>query len=223
MPSKNVRVNRSKATVVSSSAPEASPVVNQNEVNFSQLSARNLLALIKERNRDPIIETLLQFLEAKIPIKIGERAEAEVRARTIVISGLEEADEDLLPSKQQADVESKVTEILDTLKVQCRRTAVYSIGKLNSSRPRLVKVVLPSSFHWRQALANARFLRTNGFRKVFVRRSMTMEERKHDYDMRQQACELNKGKATREWVVFRGELKRVSELPKKSGNPDFAR
>ncbi|KAL6741903.1 hypothetical protein Aduo_015110 [Ancylostoma duodenale] len=182
---------------------------------------QDLIAFIKERNRDPVIESALQTLSAlaaKIPMELSAQVEAETRARTIVISGLEEADSRMLPSQHQADVEKKVTEVLDVLNVQCRPSDIFRIGKMDNSRPRLVKVVLPSTYHWRIALANARLLRSSKFSYVFVRRSMSSEERKREFELRQQARDLNHAKGEREWVVFRGELKRISDLPKRSGN-----
>ncbi|EYC40050.1 hypothetical protein Y032_0631g860 [Ancylostoma ceylanicum] len=143
---------------------------------------QELIAFIKDRNRDPVIETALhalQTLAAKVPMELSAQIEAETRAPTIVISGLEEADNRMLPSQHQADVENKVTKILDVLNVQCRPSAVFRIGKIDNSR--LVKVLLPSAYHWRSALANARLLRSSSFSNVFIRRSMTSEERKHDF------------------------------------------
>ncbi|KAL6726537.1 hypothetical protein Aduo_008500 [Ancylostoma duodenale] len=43
---------------------------------------------------------------------------------------------------------------------------------------------------------------------------MTAEERKRDYEVRQQARERNRGKPKPEWVVYRSELVHVSELPR---------
>ncbi|VDO86611.1 unnamed protein product [Heligmosomoides polygyrus] len=86
------------------------------------------------------------------------------------------------------------------------------MGRSSASKPRLIKVVLPSKYYWRKALANARHLRGTGYADVFVRKSMTAEERKNEYELGQQAKEKNKGKAAREWVVYRGQLRHISEL-----------
>ncbi|KAK5969739.1 hypothetical protein GCK32_011043 [Trichostrongylus colubriformis] len=57
-------------------------------------------------------------------------------------------------------------------------------------------------------------------RELFVRRSMTEDERKREYELRKEAEERNKGKDVREWVVYQGQLKHTSELPhKRSVNP----
>ena len=191
---------------------------NAGNEDLSQLSSQDLLLRIEECNKDPVIGSMLCILAAKIPSEWSSYVEAERRGRTLIFSGIKEAEGDLPPSQQQMDVESKVTKVLDALNVQCRPTCIFRIGKPNASRSRLVKVTVPSKHHWRQALANARLLPSKGFSDVYVRKCMTMEERKREYELRQQAKELNNSKNEREWVVYAGELRRVSDLSRRSGN-----
>ncbi|VDL75969.1 unnamed protein product [Nippostrongylus brasiliensis] len=106
---------------------------------------------------------------------------------------------------------------MDVLEVECTPVEVYRMGELDPTRSRLVKVVLPSSTHWRIALANAHRLRSANFRDIFIRKSMTVEERRKQYELRKEAKERTKGKSEKEWVVYKGELRRVSEL-RTSGN-----
>lgn len=73
-------------------------------------------------------------------------------------------------------------------------------------------LVLPSRSHWLKAISNARLLRPAGHTNIFVRKSMTREERTRDFQLRQQARELNRGKSTKEWVVYKGELRRTCDL-----------
>ncbi|KAK5979993.1 hypothetical protein GCK32_000094 [Trichostrongylus colubriformis] len=47
---------------------------------------------------------------------------------------------------------------------------------------------------------------------IFIRRSMSAEERAAEYRLRQQARELNKVAKKKEWVVYKSELKRVKIL-----------
>lgn len=82
----------------------------------------------------------------------------------------------------------------------------YRLGKLSHQhpqRPRLVKVILPTRFHWRLVLANVRLLRGSPYSHVFVRKSMTSVERQREFELRQIARERNNGKANREWVVYK--------------------
>ncbi|KAK6042077.1 hypothetical protein COOONC_20418, partial [Cooperia oncophora] len=163
------------------SAPSSS------DVEFSNYSASDLLKAIMERNSDPIIGRMLRF---------STSVEAEKRSRSLVISGLEEAPPQMRPSEKQ----------LICWTVECRPVELYRLGT-PSGRPRLVKLVLPSRSHWKTALGNAKCLKAStSFKNVFIRKSMTAEERKREYELRQQAREKNKGKDRHEWVIFRGEL-----------------
>ncbi|EYC38715.1 hypothetical protein Y032_0700g1639 [Ancylostoma ceylanicum] len=89
------------------------------------------------------------------------------------------------------------------------------MGKPDPVRPRVVEVLLPTRSHWRTALANAQLLKNAGFSNIFIRKSMSAEERRQDFELRQQVHERNNGKAAKEWVVYHGEMKHVSELPKR--------
>ncbi|KAK6033162.1 hypothetical protein OSTOST_00625 [Ostertagia ostertagi] len=93
------------------------------------------------------------------------------------------------------------------------------MGKMDPKRPRLVKIVLPATSHWRTALANARLLRSAGFPQVYIRKSMTLGERQRDFELRQIARDRNKGSTVKQWVVYRDQLMRVTDLPSKSSGP----
>lgn len=183
------------------------------QVDYSQLSAGEIMRAILERNKDPEIERMVVALISKIPSEISETMEAEKRARSIVIHNLEEASVDLPPSSKQRDLEDKVSSVLDVLGVECRPVEVYRMGQMGNDRPRLVKIVLPSRAHWRRALANSFRLRESVFSDVYIRRSMTAAEREKEKDLRNEASERNKQAKNREWVVFRGELRRIQDLP----------
>nr|CDJ89320.1 hypothetical protein HCOI_01052700 [Haemonchus contortus] len=143
-------------------------------------------------------------------MEFADLIEGDKRSRTLAIPGLEEGQDGLRPSAEgQRDLEDKVAEV----DVECRPVEIYRMGKPDSKHHCLVKVVLPSRAHWRRALANTRLLRDTGFPMVFIRRSMTEDGRKREYELRQEARERNKGSGVREWVVYHGQLKRAAELP----------
>ncbi|EYC20166.1 hypothetical protein Y032_0022g484 [Ancylostoma ceylanicum] len=224
MPPKSTRITRRKG---SSSVNDSSPSgetsvgikhsVNQttSDVNSDSLSASELLKVIIERNKDPDIQQLLIDLSSKIPTDFKDLIEADKRARSIVISGLEEPTESMRLLDRGLDLERKVCDILEIVKVDARPSEVFRMGKPNSAKPRLVKVVLPSTSCWRTALSNSRLLRSSASSNVFIRKSMTPEERKREFELRQIARERNKGKKDREWVVYKGQLTHVSDLPKR--------
>ncbi|VDP47926.1 unnamed protein product [Heligmosomoides polygyrus] len=178
------------------------------------MTLADLMKCIAERNSDPVIAQMLVVACEKIPMDYSDAAEVDRRSRSIVISGLKESRNGGSTYERHPDLVENVCDVLDVLRVECGPSDIYRMGKPDPSRPRLVKVVLPPRTHWNRALANARFLRrTSGFEDVFVRRSMTPEERKQDFELRKLAKERNAGKSRREWVVYRGQLKHVSELP----------
>ncbi|KIH43934.1 hypothetical protein ANCDUO_26053 [Ancylostoma duodenale] len=184
------------------------------------MSASELVKVIIEGNKDPSIQQLLLDLSSKIPKDFKELIEADKRARSIVMSGLEEPEEHMRLLDRGLDLNDKVCDILEILKVDARPSEVFRMGKPNPARPRLVKVVLPSTSCWRTALSNSRLLRESAFSNVFIRRSMTPEERKREFELRQIARDRNKGKRDREWVVYNSSLtcptspKATRETPK---------
>ncbi|EYC30261.1 hypothetical protein Y032_0005g2544 [Ancylostoma ceylanicum] len=165
------------------------------------------------RNKDPVIEQLVQALVEKYPKQGCCNCAIEKRSRSIVLSGLPEPSEELRASEKQAELEKRVTDILDVLEVDCKPSEVFRMGRVNGGRPRLVKLILPSRSYWATALRNAHRLRTSSYSSVFVRKSMTPDERKLDYDLRQEAKDRNKSANERVWVVYKGELKRIQDLP----------
>nr|CDJ85903.1 unnamed protein product [Haemonchus contortus] len=121
----------------------------------TQMTVAELMKAITARNTDPETNERLCALADKIPKEFSDFVESEKRGHSFVFTGLSEAEDKPLPFKRQADLEGKVEKELDVLQVKCRDTEIYRIGKSVPDRPRLVKVVLPSRFHWQQALKNA--------------------------------------------------------------------
>ncbi|KAK6047658.1 hypothetical protein COOONC_14838 [Cooperia oncophora] len=143
---------------------------------------------------------------------MSDLIDAEKRCRSIVISGLPEQGAELKPSEKQRELEEKVAGVLDVLNVECRPVEVYRMGRLSDVRPRVIKVVLPSRNHWLTALSNARFLRSSQYSHVYVRKSMTPDERRHDFELRQEANKRNNECGKKTWVVYKNELKNVKDL-----------
>lgn len=182
------------------------------DLDYATMSTADIMNLILEKT-DPEIDRMVRVVLSRIPHELRDAVEADKRSRSLVISGLPEADPSLPPSEKQRDLESKVSEVLDVVDVECRPIEVYRMGTRSNSSPRLVKLVLPSKSHWITALANAHRLRREGFANVYIRKSMTLEERKREFELRQECRERNRDLKTRAWVVYRGELRQVQDLP----------
>lgn len=217
MPPKTQRVVRSGAP--SSQLPSSNNVALSASLDPvlhpDRMSVDSLLDKALEINRDPTVQQLLLALKDKIPGEFSAFLEREKRERSVVISGIDDEPMEARPSDRQKHLEEKINKVFDAINVECRPSEIYRMGKIDPRRPRLVKVVFPSQAHWRTALANARLLKESGFPNVYIRRSMTAEERQREYELRQTARERNRDKGFKEWVVYKGNLIRASEIPHK--------
>ena len=135
--------------------------------------------------------------------------EEYLRERSIVISGVPESIEPSSVVRAEMDYES-VKLILSALSVESLPCTVFRMGRVSTSSPpipRLIKVVLPARAHVFKALSSARVLRTlPQFPKVYVRKSMTLEERQRDASLRASLRDLRQADANCPFVVYRGEL-----------------
>ncbi|EYC08158.1 hypothetical protein Y032_0067g24 [Ancylostoma ceylanicum] len=192
------------------------------EDELKNLTTKEILERVIAKCKDPAIGKMVQVAVDRLPNEIADGVEADRRARSVVVSGLPESTESL-PSVRQKFDEERVSEMLDALGVQCRPCDVHRLGKYDISRPRLLKILLPSRSHWSAVLANSHKLRSCGFQNIYVRRSMTTTERQREFELRQEARARNRDLGSKQWVIYRGELRRVSELSastnaKSSGN-----
>ncbi|EYC07323.1 hypothetical protein Y032_0071g592 [Ancylostoma ceylanicum] len=163
---------------------------------------------------------ILKAIIDKIPFQAIEKIEEDKRSRSFVLAGVEEAPSNLQASQRQKHLKDKVFGILDALDIECRPTEIRRMGRPDPNRTRLIKVVFPSKHEWSTALSRAHLLRSAGFGEVYIRRSMRDVERKREYELRQLARERNRQVGSKEWVVYKWELKRTAELNPhpKSGN-----
>lgn len=73
----------------------------------------------------------------------SSEADRELK-RSIILSNLPESSSNSVAAKIAHDC-ACVRQILDFLDIECIPTAVYRMGKPGQNRPRIVKVVLPTS------------------------------------------------------------------------------
>ena len=105
--------------------------------------------------------------------------EDHLRQRSIVIAGIAERDDTHTALEKVKADEEAVQEVLSALDVQVKPSSVFRMGKKSEDgKPRLFKVVLPARQFYYQALKNASKLRSiNEFKGIYIRKSMTKEER----------------------------------------------
>ncbi|KIH51004.1 hypothetical protein ANCDUO_18913, partial [Ancylostoma duodenale] len=153
----------------------------------------------------PLLNQLLQLLKPN-PLEI---VEAEKRTRSIVIAGIPEHGRDLEPPDRVNHTEAMTCKVLNALGVEAHPSEIYRMDDVIEGNTRLIKCVLPSErFVVVKALCSAPALRNlSGFDLVYVRRSMTREEREKDKELRRQAHDLNlkEHHGSKVYVVYRSQ------------------
>ncbi|KIH65141.1 hypothetical protein ANCDUO_04539 [Ancylostoma duodenale] len=97
--------------------------------DYNSMPANEIVRCIFELNPDPAIKQLALALTERIPHDNALCAEEDRRSRSIVISRIPEADLSLPPMKRQRDLDQKVVDLLDVLKIECHPVQVFRTGK----------------------------------------------------------------------------------------------
>lgn len=205
-------VQTSSHVAAPSAATASNDGVEVEGADHTKMNAFEYLDFIISQSSDPKINQMLKILKTKLPDEVTKLVQEDKKGRSLVISGLPESPASVKPSERQKQLEDQVENILDILKVECRPVEVYRMGRLENSRPRLVKLLLPSKAHWATALSNACLLRSSELSEVFIRKSMTPDERKKEYELRQEARRRNAEVKRKGWVIYRGILTNVKDL-----------
>ena len=114
----------------------------------------------------------------------SDPCEERERSRAIVISGIYESQSSHAVERNEQDM-CKVKQVINSLGVECQPVTTYRMGQMGS-RPRLLKVVLPTSRHQRVLCERSHFLKNSQYRGVWLRQSLTSEERARQRAERQQ-------------------------------------
>ncbi|VDL84437.1 unnamed protein product [Nippostrongylus brasiliensis] len=105
------------------------------------------------------------------------------RKRSVVLAGIVESSS-ASPSERASHDLHVVQSVLDHLNVECLPVSVYRMGRPNANNSRLIKVVLPSSFFQQTAVGRASRLRSFSRKGVYLRPSLTKEERERQREER---------------------------------------
>lgn len=147
------------------------------------------------KSQQQILNAMLKMLETDTGVdeeKEEPSAEEKERKRSLVVFGLPESKKEKRSDRIKEDYQA-VEDLLDEVGTDCVPTSVYRLpGRTDDpTRPRLLKIVLSTSYQQRDVLKNARNLRdSQRFKRTIIRASMTKEERQLDYDLRQAAKKL---------------------------------
>ncbi|KAK6032113.1 endonuclease/exonuclease/phosphatase family protein [Ostertagia ostertagi] len=110
-------------------------------------------------------------------------------ARSIVVSGVPESQSPNSVDRAHHDIQCIYS------RIECIPSMVFRMGIKNSSRPRLLKVVLPSSRFQIETIKRAPRLRFFSQRGVYIRPSLTKEERERRREARQKNSDRNNNTA----------------------------
>ncbi|VDO86654.1 unnamed protein product [Heligmosomoides polygyrus] len=168
----------------------SSPIISSLRPNSSddcEAVLSQLQSILEEKAPEalPILDRLLHLLTPNP----SEIVEADKRARSIVIYGVAECDQDMASTCRQESTENSVAAILNALDLEVRPTEVYR---------------------------NARLLRNiPEFSNVYIRKSMTLNERLKDKELRARARELNGSSPNGEriYVVYKEQVVKKSDIP----------
>ena len=97
------------------------------------------------------------------------------RSRAVVISGVYES-KNPNPVKRAEEDMFNVKCVVNTLGVEAVPVTVYRMGRVGP-RPRLLKVIMPSSTHQKRLVERSSYLRNSEFKGVWLRASLTYEDR----------------------------------------------
>ncbi|KAI1695799.1 hypothetical protein DdX_19382 [Ditylenchus destructor] len=214
------------------------PAMNAVE-NYLELLEKNLniqTELIKEMK-----EQRKEFAEMKRDIEIlkGNRpfqtasssqhqpppheisAEEKERKRSLVLIGLPEPDKDESATVRNKRDKEAVQRILEKLSIEAEAEAVYRMGRettdsKGNTRPRLVKVRLPTSSFQRQALRNFGQCRNqiraeDEFAQLLVRPSLTGAERAAEIELNAKLRQIRTENPDKKYMIKRGKIVEIHD------------
>ena len=159
-------------------------IVEEQTTTITNLSRENheLRTLFDFHNAKPVspISKIVAESKETAPVVcnhkcVADPCEDRERSRAVVLSGVPESDSQYPVGRNDDDVH-KVKLVVNSLGVECSPVAVYRMGQMGP-HPRLLKVVLPTSKHQQLLCNRSRWLRGSQFHGVWLRPSLTKEER----------------------------------------------
>lgn len=132
----------------------------------------NLLSDENKSLKEKVANCSVASVTSPDPFVICETVE---RDRAVVLGNVTESSSHNPVTRNEED-HFRVRQIFNSLGVEAQPTAVFRMGAVGT-RPRLLKAILPSSRLQKQVVKRAPWLRDSGFRGVWLRESLTKEER----------------------------------------------
>ncbi|KAK6059051.1 hypothetical protein COOONC_03323 [Cooperia oncophora] len=137
---------------------------------------------VKERNSELENEIIPLSIESSLQLNKSRDSSSAVayddveRKRSVIVAGIQECVSPIASVRVSYDL-ACIRRINDFLSIDCQPICVYRMGRYISGKPRLLKVVFPSSFFSSLLLKRAPKLRFFSEQGIFVRRSLSLAER----------------------------------------------
>ena len=147
------------------------------------------------------------------PLDLAAAIETDKRERSVVVELLSEGPDNVPGSQRVAQDAAAINMMCDIAGIEVGGIAHFRMGKrpmASSSSsapkaPRLLKIIFPGRSHQRDFLAKAREIRKNPtFAKVFIRPSLSAEQRKAEFLLREE--KRRRVKNGENVVIFDGKL-----------------
>lgn len=158
-------------------------------------------------------KTLIGHLSARLSspaASFEEAVEEDKRLRSVVVEGLPESPSPLASGRSAEDL-SHIHRMLDVANVEHRPMACYRMGEMTDrsgkvrATPRPVKILFPCRSAQASFLRAARSIRSSAhYPQVFVRPSLTKQQRKEAFDLRVKRREMVK--AGQDVVIYDGRI-----------------
>ncbi|EYB81589.1 hypothetical protein Y032_0378g282 [Ancylostoma ceylanicum] len=166
----------------------------ETKAEIAELNRRNAIVLEENKKLREENSMLKAQLDALLSKNVSSKHDVGLQfsssvgdpdlSRSIVLAGIPESISNSPTERANNDVIC-VNTILDFLGVECLPNAVYRMGKPSPQKPRLLKVVLPTSRFQKEAVIRAPRLRFFSHRGVYLRPSLSKEERDRRREARQ--------------------------------------
>lgn len=170
--SKSVRVPVVVRKIIDAMAREISSLRSENDRLKLEVSA-----LSSKSTANCVEQTVTEITAAEVPEKSPLSYEEVERLRSVIIGGVPELKSSNTRERVSYDFQSSCN-VLDFLGVECNPVSVYRLGRPDQGHNRLLKVVLPARVFQRLAVIRAPRLRFFPGGSVFLRKSLTPEQRK---------------------------------------------
>lgn len=152
-----------------------------------------LKVLETQKRQDAEIENLkedvLRIKESQVNL-LAEIEERERRKSNLVISGLQEKEDGSVEERKQWDlakVQAMFSDLDDTKAGAHVISNTFRVGKINSSKPRLLKVVCASVDTKRTMLLKAKNLRRKEeYKSVYINQDLTLAQQAQNRQLREE-------------------------------------